>query len=290
VDILEPGDFPEYSLLDCGDGRRLDSFCGYVIDRPDPHAEMKSSLSLAEWKARTHARFVETSSRSGRWEIFQPPPENWVIRFSSGNLDIRLRLDLGGFKNIGIFPEQALNWQFIFDQTMKRKSASPRILNLFAYTGGASLAACAAGGDVFHVDSARSALNRGRENMLLSGLDKIHWVLEDALKFVEREQKRKRSYQGVIMDPPAFGKGPKGELWKFEQGFENLAEAVKGILDEKDHFTVINTYSRSAEKDLIRKILNNSFLDRHTNPRELYIRSTEGNLLPVGIVARFATG
>ncbi len=288
MDILEPGDFPEYSLLDCGGGRRLDSFCGYVIDRPDPHADMKSALSPAEWKTRAHARFVETSSRSGRWEVFKSPPENWVIGFSSGNMDIRLRLDLGGFKNIGIFPEQALNWQFIYEQTMKRKAASPRILNLFAYTGAASLAACAAGGDVFHVDSARSTLNRGRENMLLSGLDKIHWVLEDALKFVERERKRKRSYQGVIMDPPAFGKGPKGELWKFEHGFEQLVDAVNGIVDKKDHFLVINTYSRAAEKDSIHNTLNNKLLAHSFDLGDLYIRSEEGSLLPVGIYARSA--
>lgn len=289
MDILEPNDFPEYRLIDCGDGRRLDSFCGYVIDRPDPHADMRRSLSSAEWDQKTHARFIEKSSRSGSWKVFQPPPENWVIRYTSGNLDMRFRLDLGGFKNIGIFPEQALNWRFIYDQTLKRKSASPRILNLFAYTGGASLAACAAGADVFHVDSARSVINRGRENMLLSGLDKIHWVLEDALKFVERERKREHLYQGVIMDPPAFGKGPKGELWKFDQGFDHLVGAVKGVIDENDHFAVINTYSRSAEKGLIRNILNDSNLIRSADPQELFIRSTEGNLLPVGMYARSGT-
>jgi 23S rRNA (cytosine1962-C5)-methyltransferase len=289
VDILEPVDFPDYSLLDCGEGRRLDAFCGFVIDRPDQNADMKRSLSISEWKKKTHARFIENNSHSGTWEVFHAPPENWVIPFSSGNLKMKLRLDLGGFKNIGIFPEQAHNWNYIFSETLKRKKAAPRILNLFAYTGGASLAACAAGGDVYHVDSARKALNRGRENMVLSGLNNIHWVLEDALRFVERERKRKHLYQGVIMDPPAFGKGPKGEIWKFEQKFEQLIDNVSAIIDKEDHFIVVNTYSRSTHENEILRILNSSRLQKTISLTDLCIRSAKGALLPVGMYARSAS-
>ena len=191
---------------------------------------------------------------SGSWKMVRKMPEQWRIRYrkslpaAAKPLDLTLRLGLTSFKHVGVFPEQAPNWDFIYSQTSRLAERfaggeAPKVLNLFAYTGAASLAAKAAGADVTHLDSVRQVVSWARNNMELSGLDNVRWVVEDAMKFVKREAKRGKRYNGIILDPPAYGHGPNGETWKLDELLYELLSGVAAILEPKDAFMVLNLYS-----------------------------------------------
>ncbi|MGB1032170.1 MAG: class I SAM-dependent methyltransferase, partial [Flavobacteriales bacterium] len=229
-----------YSLIDFGEGEKLERFGEIILIRPEPLAKNRRKLALETWHSKAHARFDQTGSTTGKWISLRKHPDQWDLQCALPHGSIKFRLKLTKFKHVGIFPEQASNWEFI--QNECKKHENPRVLNLFAYTGGASLAAKAAGADVTHVDSIKQVLSWSNENQEISNLDGIRWVLEDALKFAHRESKRGRKYHGIIMDPPAWGRGPKGEQWKLEQKLDELLKAAASILDPNG-FAVVNTYS-----------------------------------------------
>ena len=242
MSIEYPGEFwKDYELLDSGDGQKLERFGGYVLARPEPKALWTKTLSQGEWDRLTHTRFLPGAGfakagkeDSGTWERLKKMDDQWYIRGAQPGLDFSLRLGLTSFKHVGVFPEQAPNWEFIYrqvrDLTPEGASQPPKVLNLFAYTGAASLAARAAGADVTHLDSVRQVVTWANGNMTRSGLQDIHWVIEDAMKFARREARRGHRYQGIILDPPAYGHGPDGERWKLDECLFDLLKTVAEIL------------------------------------------------------------
>jgi len=227
-------------------------------------------------------------------------PDRWNIKYvldKPENKVLTFRLALTAFKHVGIFPEQAVNWDYIYETVnlMNRSPLSlgegsgvrlPKVLNLFAYTGGASLAAKAAGADVTHLDSVKQVVTWSRENMELSNLKDIRWVVEDALTFVKREVKRGKKYNGIILDPPAYGHGTDGEKWKLEDSINEMMKHVLNLLDEKEHFLILNTYSLGFSSLIIENLLS-GIKDMHTG--ELYLQSTSGYKLPLGVFGRYST-
>lgn len=286
MELLTPQNFKDYELIDVGNFEKLERFGQYITIRPEPQAVWDRTLSLQEWEKRAHIRFVPKSSSSGEWKKMKQMPDQWHIgyKINNSNSIIKFRLGLTSFKHVGIFPEQASNWDFIYESVQKLEG-TPKVLNLFAYTGGASLAAKAAGADITHVDSIKQVVTWSKENMDLSSLDNIRWVVEDALKFVKREEKRGNKYNGIILDPPAFGHGPNGEKWKLEDNINEMMQGVLNILDEK-HFLILNAYSLGFSSLIIENLLKKK-AGKDLKIGELYLQATEGNKLPLGVFGRW---
>lgn len=295
----------DYQLLDSGNYQKLERFGQIVMARPEPKALWNKSMSDADWARLCHTRFVPGAGfakagkeDSGTWERLKKMEDQWYIRYN-GSPKFRLRLGLTSFKHVGVFPEQAPNWEYIFEHTSalvaKAKAANrpaPRVLNLFAYTGAASLAAKCAGADVTHLDSVRQVVTWARGNMEESRLDGIRWVVEDALKFAKRELKRGNKYQGIILDPPAYGHGPDGEKWKLDELLFDLLKTVAGILEPKDSFMVLNLYSNGYSATLGETLVKQAFgLSAQTGELEsgeLALMDNFGKALPLSIFVRLA--
>ena len=213
--LFTPTNWPDYELLDSGGFEKLERFGKYILIRPEPQAVWNKSLSETEWEKQSNARFRKEKGNpeKGEWVLKKGMPQQWYIDYSYEKMALKMRLGLTSFRHIGIFPEQSDNWNFIYNATNKNPLPGKKVLNLFAYTGGASLAARAGGAEVVHVDSVKPVVTWARENMEASVLKDIRWVVEDAMKFVQREVRRGNIYQGIIMDPPAYGRGPDGEKW-----------------------------------------------------------------------------
>ena len=294
MQLLTPQKFSDYELIDVGDFEKLERFGQYITIRPEPQAVWDKTLSNSEWEKRAHIKFIPRSSSSGEWKKLKQMPDQWQIKYEIGDLksekttgsSIMFRLGLTSFKHVGIFPEQASNWDYIFDTVKAMSVPQPKVLNLFAYTGGASLAAKAAGADVTHVDSIKQVVTWSKENMDLSNLTNIRWVVEDALKFVKREEKRGNKYNGIILDPPAFGHGPNGEKWKLEDNINEMIKGVLNLLDDNEHFLILNAYSLGFSSLIIENLLKQK-AGKNLNVGELYLQATEGNKLPLGVFGRF---
>ncbi|MCL2650414.1 MAG: class I SAM-dependent methyltransferase [Candidatus Azobacteroides sp.] len=294
MQLLTPQNFPDYQLIDSGEYEKLERFGKYVLRRPEPQAVWRKKLSEQEWEKRWDAYFkkergkviLNEGSERGEWVLRSHTPQQWFITYQYKKMKLRFRLGLTAFKHIGIFPEQANNWDFIYD-TLLKMPPQPKVLNLFAYTGGASLAAKAAGADVTHVDSVKQVLNWSRENMEASGLTDIRWVLEDALKFVKREAKRGKVYQGIIMDPPAYGRGPDGEKWVLEENIAELMEACGSLSDKQNFFCVLNLYSMGFSA-LIAENLIKDYFPQGTDISfgELFLEDENGRKLPLSVFCR----
>ena len=270
--LLEsPKSWNDYELLDSGDFEKLERFGSYILIRPEPKALWQKSLSNKEWLSMAHTRFSQGAGfgksgkeDSGSWSQLKKMPDQWQINYTkTGGLKFNLRMGLTSFKHVGVFPEQAPNWDFIFKETKRliglHTGIKPKVLNLFAYTGAASLAANCAGADVTHLDSVRQVVTWAKTNMEISRLDNIRWVIEDALKFVKREAKRGNIYQGVIMDPPAYGHGPDGEKWKLDELLYEFLQEVSTITAPKESFVVLNLYSNGYSAVLAETLVNTSF-------------------------------
>lgn len=305
LQLLTPVHWKDYELIDCGNFEKLERFGDLVLIRPEPQAVWDKDLTENEWTRAHHIRFQPQSATAGKWVKKQASlPDRWHIRYKSPDLDLQFRLGLTSFKHVGIFPEQAVNWDFIASSFKKLKTPEPRFLNLFAYTGGASLAARQAGADTTHVDSIKQVVTWGNENMGLSGLSDIRWVVEDAIKFVKREVRRGKKYHGIILDPPAYGHGPKGEKWKLEDHINEMMQEVAQLLDEKEHFLILNTYSLGFSSLIVENLLNSTLpqaaADRsqgsggpENSPSkietgELYLQATAGSKLPLGVWGRLS--
>lgn len=240
--------FPDYELIDSGDFEKLERFGAYITRRPEPQAIWHKSLPENKWRELAHASFMRTSSSKsderGEWQRKAGMPDRWTMEYRYKGMHLTMLLGLTSFKHVGIFPEQAANWNFIYDriEALKADGTTPKVLNLFAYTGGATLAAKAAGADVTHVDSVKQVVTWSRENMERSGLEGVRWIVEDALKFVNREVRRGNRYDGIILDPPAYGRGANGEKWVLEENIGEMLECCaklldpdKGFLDRRAH-------------------------------------------------------
>ena len=294
----------DYELLDSGGHEKLERFGKIVMARPEPKALWDKSMTEADWARLCHTRFTPGAGfgkagkeDSGTWERLKRMDDQWYIRYD-GAPAFTLRLGLTAFKHVGVFPEQAPNWEYIYRQTrdlalsaQKNNKPAPKVLNLFAYTGAASLAAKAAGADVTHLDSVRQVVTWARGNMEESGLDGIRWVVEDALKFAKREQKRGNVYQGIILDPPAYGHGPDGEKWKLDELLFDLLKLVAAILDPKEGFMVLNLYSNGYSATLGETLVRQAFGlpqngDYTLESGELALKDSFGKSLPLSIFVR----
>jgi len=293
--LLSPSQWSDYELIDTGDYEKLERFGQYVLRRPEPQAVWRKALSEKEWEKRTDAWFRKEkagnnkgSDERGKWILKPKMPQQWFISYRYKEMKLRFRLGLTAFKHVGVFPEQASNWDFIYDRA-KANDNPPKVLNLFAYTGGASLAAKAAGADVTHVDSVKQVLTWSRENMEASGLDGIRWVCEDALKFIRREAKRGNRYNGIILDPPAYGRGPEGEKWILEDSIAELMENCSQIADTECFFCVLNLYSMGFSS-LIADNLIRDYFPASTNREygELFLADQSGKLLPLSVFGRYS--
>lgn len=287
--LYAPRDWKDYELIDSGNGEKLERFGKYTLRRPEPQAVWSKFLPEKEWRKMADARFVQEGSHSGKWEKKGGMKDQWYISYQYGKMKLRFRLGLTAFKHVGIFPEQAVNWNFIYDTTQKIPKA--RVLNLFAYTGGASLAARSAGANVIHCDSIRNVLNWANENMQASGLSDIRWLLEDAFTFVRRESKRGKKYEGIILDPPAWGHGPKGEKWKLEGMVNDLTAAVSEILSPGKNFLVYNSYSLGFSSLVLQNLVQSHFpqkMLKRSEFGELYLPERSGRKMPMGVFVRFS--
>lgn len=281
-----PEHWQDYELLDCGNFEKLERFGQVVLIRPEPQALWQPVWSAEEWQKMAHGRFEQQGSNAGSWVALRKGlPEHWYLKYNSEQLKLKFRLALTGFKHVGIFPEQADNWEYIAQQ-VKRLGQGARILNLFAYTGGASLAAKQAGADVIHLDSVKQVVSWSRSNMELSGLTDIRWLVEDARKFVQREVKRGRTYQGIMLDPPAYGLGPNGERWKLEEQLGPMMEDVFRLLDPEGHFLVLNAYSLGLSSLIVDNFLAQHYGVHQRESGELYLQARSGVKLPLGVFGR----
>ncbi len=293
-----PQNWKDYELLDSGRGAKLERFGEYVLARPEPKALWDKSMSDAEWNRLAHTRFTPGAGfgkagkeDSGTWERLRNMPDQWWIRYNGGP-KFSLRLGLTSFKHVGVFPEQAANWDYIFRQTSDiaaKTGSRPKVLNLFAYTGAASLAAKCAGADVTHLDSVRQVVTWAHENQDRSGLRDIRWVVEDAMKFAGREARRGNLYQGIILDPPAYGHGPDGEKWKLDECLFDMMKTVGKILAPENSFLVLNLYSNGFSAILGETVVRQAFgltSDTALESGELVIMDRFGKNLPLSIFVR----
>lgn len=272
----------DYELLDSGEGEKLERFGNVVLSRPDPQAIWKKTLGNAEWE-KAEARFAKDGKN---WSKKGSVSENWNISMG----DMTFSIALSAFKHTGIFPEQYPNWQWIQD-VIKKAERPVHVLNLFGYTGGATVASLKGGASVCHVDGSKTAIERAKENAKLSGVEKkpVRWILDDALKFVKREVRRGNVYDAIIMDPPTYGHGPSKELWKIEEHLSELITECKKILSKEPLFIIINGYasgySALSYRNAVLSLVSDSGVIEYG---ELSIMPVNGtNILPAGIYARW---
>lgn len=321
MELLSPCRWKEYELIDSGGLEKLERFGDYILARPEPQAVWGKSLPEPEWEAMTDAYYRRSKGirlsapdhgEKGDWTRKKSMPGQWTIEYRYFDLFMTFRLGLTSFGHIGVFPEQAENWNFIFDLLKRGQSGKPenrsdirdkksvrdsavqslpRVLNLFAYTGGSSLAARAGGADVVHVDSVKPVVTWAREMMEASGLMGIRWVVEDALKFVRREVKRGNRYQGIIIDPPAYGRGPEGEKWILEESIDEMVRLCHQLADPEHFFMVLSLYSMGLSP-LISESLIHSHFGRIADLQSgaFYVTDRSGRKLPMGTFLRFKTG
>lgn len=288
ISLLTPAHWKDYELIDCGNFEKLERFGNIVLIRPEPQAVWSKQLPESEWQKRHDIRFKGRSATSGEWvRKNTKAPDRWHITYKNTDIEIKFRLGLTSFKHVGIFPEQAVNWDYISETIKKFHTPQPKVLNLFAYTGGASLAAKAAGADITHVDSIKQVVTWANENQEISGLKDIRWVVEDALKFVKREIKRGRKYNGIILDPPAYGHGPNGEKWKLEDHILEMMNDVANLLDEEEHFMILNTYSLGFSSVIVENLIKDVIKSpSNLESGELYLQASAGSKLPLGVFGK----
>lgn len=267
----------DYELIDAGGGKKLERWGDVITIRPEVQAYFQSAKPFSDWYELANWEFIATG-QSGKWKCLKKgSPNRWTIRYKN----LSFILELTKFKHIGLFPEQRINWDLIYNKL----NESHRFLNLFAYTGAASCVARYTGAETFHVDSVKHLISWARENMEASRILNIKWVHEDALKFAQREVKRGNHYKGIIMDPPAWGIGAKGEKWKLEEKIDELMATANELLEE-DGFLIMNTYSPALEQSMILDLASIYFEGRKIELTGLWIKTTTGRELYYGDLLR----
>lgn len=281
----------DYELIDAGGGEKLERWGDVVLQRPDPQA----IWPRGDWET-PHAIYHRSSTGGGFWEQKKPHPAKWTIDYPGAAGKLTFIIEPTGFKHTGLFPEQAANWDFCAERITAAVAAGrqPRILNLFGYTGGATVACAAAGAaEVVHVDASKGMNARARDNLAASGLSDrlVRCLADDALKFVERETRRGRTYDGVIMDPPSYGRGPGGELWKLEDALYELLEKTSVLISDQPLFLLINSYTTGLAPTVVANMLNLVLRPRHgghSTAEELCLpASSRPLLLPCGSTGRW---
>jgi 23S rRNA (cytosine1962-C5)-methyltransferase len=294
--LLHPSSWTDYELIDSGDGEKLERFGKFVLIRPEPQAIWSKVLSNKDWTVHAHARFDReqkdrfrfTDEVKGGWKKIKPIPESWQVQYKYNHFNISLRLALTGFGHVGVFPEQGSNWNFIYDTLTSWKLPSARVLNLFAYTGAASVVARMAGAEVTHVDASRPGLNWANQNMQLNNLSDIRWVYEDAFKFVKREVKRGNKYNGIIMDPPPYGRGPEGEKWTLQEQLNELVRLSSALLERKNCFFILNMYAVGLSSLVGLNVAKTHFENVAFEWGEFYLKSKHNRDLPMGTFLRMS--
>lgn len=295
MQLLRPQHWKDYELIDSGDYEKLERFGKYIIRRPEPQAVWRKSLPEKEWEDAADATFKKEKGKTsqdgndkGVWVQKNGMPDQWFINYEYKEMKLRFRLGLTSFKHVGVFPEQSENWDFIYDTVRNLNVSEPKVLNLFAYTGGASIAAKSAGADVTHVDSVKQVITWSRENMDASYLHDIRWIVEDALKFCRREVKRGKKYNGIILDPPAYGRGPDGEKWILEENIAEIMSLCAQLLEESNSFLILNLYSMGFSAVIADNLIKDYFSDvKDRTYGELVVPEKSGKNLPLSIYIRF---
>lgn len=289
--LITPSTLTDYELIDTGGFEKLERFGRYILTRPEPQAVWDKNLPEQDWMDMSDAAFKrdKNSDEKGQWLMNKSMPDNWTFHYESALFNLKSKLSLSSFKHVGLFPEQAENWEYIGGKLAAMETKSPTVLNLFAYTGLASLAARQKGADVTHVDAVKPVISWARTNMEMSGLDNIRWVVEDALKFVKREVRRGKKYNGIILDPPAYGRGPAGEKWLLETHINELLGLCVQLLEQRDFFLVINLYSLGFSAMILENLFKTHFPDAPNREfGELYLEDRSQSKLPLGIFYRFS--
>ena len=278
----------DYKLLDTSDGERLEKWGKYILVRPDPQVIWKTEKELPEWK-NAHGIYNRSSSGGGGWRVNKLPKE-WNVSYGDLNFVLRPM----GFKHTGLFPEQAVNWDW-FSSLIKSCPYHVNVLNLFAYTGGATIAAAAAGASVCHVDAAKGMVSQAKENAALSGLADapIRYIVDDCKKFVEREIRRGHKYEAIIMDPPSYGRGPSGEVWKIEEAIDELISLCASLLSDRPLFFLVNSYTTGLSPLTMKYMIDLKITSRFGGKCEageiaLPVLS-RGTALPAGASARWTS-
>ncbi|MBS7227745.1 MAG: class I SAM-dependent methyltransferase [Oscillospiraceae bacterium] len=278
----------DYELLDCGSGEKLERWGGQILVRPDPQAIWETPRENRGWRS-AQGRYHRSSSGGGHWEK-EKLPESWQVKYK----DLTFQVKPMNFKHTGLFPEQAVNWDFAREK-IERAGRPVRVLNLFAYTGGATVACAASGAQVCHCDAAKGMVSWAKENARVSGLENapIRWIVDDCAKFVEREIRRGRTYDAIIMDPPSYGRGPGGEVWKLEDNLFPFVRLCTQVLSEQPLFVIINSYTTGLAPSVLGYLLSllvkEKFGGRVTWD-ELGLPVTETGLaLPCGATGRWCS-
>ncbi|WP_110519048.1 class I SAM-dependent methyltransferase [Herpetosiphon llansteffanensis] len=286
LSLLTSDNWHDYALLDSGNGRKLERFGPVTVIRPESEALWQPKLAAKEWEA-AHAIY-EYQGKGENWRKLKPHPETWMMSYQG----LRFKAQLTPFRHVGVFPEHGAQWDWVAEQ-IKRADEQPRVLNLFAYTGVASLVAAQAGAKVTHLDASKASVDWAKENQTASQLapDSIRWIIDDALKFVRREARRGAHYEGIIMDPPAFGRGSQGQVWQFAESFPVLLQECRAILAPKPLFCLVTTYDTRASALMLANTLSDSLagLDGTLDAGEQTLREqSAGRLLSTSIYARWS--
>lgn len=282
---MRAANWDDYELIDSSSGERLERWGEVYLIRPDPQIIWETPKSHPMWR-QANARYQRSRSGGGQWQSYKPTPEVWKI----GWKDLVFRLKPMGFKHTGIFPEQAVNWEYAMDK-IKAASRPIKVLNLFGYTGAATLACMAAGAAVTHVDASKGMVQWAKENAEVSGLSgkPVRWLVDDCVKFVQREQRRGNSYDGIIMDPPSYGRGPGGEVWKLEEQLYGLVSQCLPILSDNPLFFILNSYTTGlspAVMEYLLEVLLKQKLGGQVSADEIGLKvSQTGLVLPCGSTA-----
>ncbi len=293
--LIETKPWADYELIDTGQYQKLERFGPYTLIRPEPKALWDKSLDESQWARLSSATFRRTRNieagdkeETGEWIKKAGMPGQWSVQYPLEDFSLQMRLGLTPFRHVGLFPEQASNWQYIYETVKLIRHRRPKVLNLFAYTGAASIVARAAGAEVVHVEALKQLITWTRENMEMNRMDGIRWMLEDVVKFLKREIRRGSRYNGIIMDPPAYGRGPQGEKWVLEEDINELFKDTAGILDTDQRFMVVNLYAKGTSP-LITENLFDSVFEKVENKEcgELYMTDCGGRKLPFGSLLRF---
>jgi 23S rRNA (cytosine1962-C5)-methyltransferase len=282
-------DWQDYELVDSGDGFKLERYGKYFLKRPEPEAVWRPALGEKAWK-NAHAIFrTSTEENGGHWETLKPMDERWMMQYK----ELKFWAQLSASRHLGVFPEQACQWDWVKAQ-IHAANRPLQVLNLFGYTGLATLAAAAAGGRLTHIDASRKVLNWARENQDLSGLSErpVRWILDDALKFIQREARRGTRYDGLILDPPKFGRGPKGEVWEFYKLLPELLQACHQVLSEQPRFIILTAYAVKASALTLYYAVNEIMqgTQGQTEAGEVVLEEkSAGRLLSMAIFARWSS-
>ena len=282
--ISVSNDWRDYQCLASGDGEKLEKWGNYILRRPDPQI-IWNKINSNIWNS-YDGIYYRSNHGGGHWEFKRKLPDYWTINYR----DLTFKVSPTNFKHTGIFPEQAVNWDYIMNKVKNSNLEEFRVLNLFAYTGCATMAAASAGAsEVVHVDAAKGMVEWAKENMRLCNLEdkKIRFIVDDVIKFLEREKRRGRTYHGIIMDPPSYGRGPKGEVWRLEDNLQELLLKVKDVLDENYSFILINSYTTGISPTSLNNILKLTFEGSRVETGEIGLPVIESDLiLPCGIYGR----